>query len=90
MKGLGEADQEKVASFKQQLNANLNIYEKILSKQPYLAGDRFTLADLFHLPYGAWLVKIGEGNLFESRPNVKQWWERITSRTSWKAVQAMQ
>jgi len=48
------------------------------------------LADLFHLPYGAWLVKIGMGDLFESRPHVKQWWENITSRTSWKTVQAMQ
>jgi len=60
---------------------------KILAKQPYLAGQEFTLADLFHLPYGAWLVKLGEGNVFESRPNVKKWWDRITSRPSWKAVQ---
>jgi glutathione S-transferase len=48
------------------------------------------LADLFHIPYGAWLVKSGEGDLFESRPHVKQWWENITARTSWKTVQAMQ
>jgi len=47
------------------------------------------LADIFHLPYGAWLVKLGHGNLFESRPNVKKWWERITSRPSWKAVQEL-
>jgi glutathione S-transferase len=90
MKGQGEPDEEKVASFKQKLNTNLDVYEKILSKQPYLAGEKFTLADLFHLPYGAWLAKIGEGDLIESRPNVKQWWDRITSRISWKTVQAMQ
>jgi glutathione S-transferase len=108
MKGQGEPDEEQVASFKQKLNTNLDVYEKILSKQPYLAGDvsinipnipstgsffcvqKFTLADLFHLPYGAWLAKIGEGDLIESRPNVKQWWDRITSRISWKTVQAMQ
>jgi len=47
------------------------------------------LADLYHLPYGTWLVKIGEGGFFESRPNVKKWWDRITSRPSWKAVQEL-
>jgi glutathione S-transferase len=39
MKGEGEPDEDKVASFKKQLNTNLDVYEKILSKQPYLAGD---------------------------------------------------
>jgi glutathione S-transferase len=47
------------------------------------------LADLFHLPFGALLFKIGEGDLIESRPNVKKWWEKISSRSSWKTVQAM-
>ncbi|CAF0760120.1 unnamed protein product [Adineta ricciae] len=87
MKGLGEPDEARVATLKQQLSEKLDVYDKILSKQPYLAGQEFTLADLFHLPYGSWLVKLGEGNLFESRPNVKRWWDRITSRPSWKAVQ---
>jgi len=39
MRGQGEPDEAKVASFKQQLNTNLDVYEKILSKQSYLAGD---------------------------------------------------
>ena len=39
MRGQGEADEERVASLKKQLNTNLDVYEKILSKQPYLAGD---------------------------------------------------
>ena len=39
MKGLGEPDQAKVASLKEQLNAKLDVYEKILAKQPYLAGQ---------------------------------------------------
>ncbi|CAF1098123.1 unnamed protein product [Adineta ricciae] len=90
MKGQGEADEAKVASHKAELNKSLDVYEKILSQQPYLAGEKFTLADLFHLPYGTWLVKIGEGDLFESRPHVKDWWTRITSRISWKTAQAME
>jgi glutathione S-transferase len=39
MKGQGEPDEAKVAAFRTQLNTNLDVYEKILSKQPYLAGD---------------------------------------------------
>jgi len=89
MKGLGEPDEARVASLKENLNAKLDVYEKILAKQPYLAGQEFTLADLFHLPYGSWLVKLGEGAFFESRPNVKRWWNTITSRPSWKAVQEL-
>jgi len=89
MKGLGEADEARVATLKQQLNDKLDVYDKILAKQPYLAGQEFTLADLFHLPYGARLVQIGEGHFFDSRPNVKKWWDTITSRPSWKKVQSL-
>ena len=39
VKGLGESDEAKVASLKEELNAKLDVYEKILSKQPYLAGQ---------------------------------------------------
>ncbi|KAF8595199.1 hypothetical protein BDV93DRAFT_564643 [Ceratobasidium sp. AG-I] len=58
-------------------------YERILSKQKYLAGDTFTLADLFHLPYGKMAEDLVPG-LFSSKPSVKKWWEDITSRESWK------
>jgi len=89
MKGLGEPDETAVASLKEQLNTRMDVYEKILSKQPYLGGQAFTLADLFHLPYGTWLVKLGEGGVFDSRPHVKQWWDKITGRQSWKTVQSL-
>ncbi|CAM4822931.1 unnamed protein product [Rotaria magnacalcarata] len=85
-KGLGEPDETRVASLRAQLNINLDVYDKILATQPYLGGQVFTLADLFHLPYGTRLVTCGEGSLFESRPNVKAWWSKITSRPSWIAV----
>jgi glutathione S-transferase len=38
MKGLGESDEAKVTALKEQLNTKLDVYEKILTKQPYLAG----------------------------------------------------
>jgi len=63
----------------------LNVYEVILGKQKYLAGDDVTLADLFHLPYGSLLfehLKIG----LDGRPNLQRWWKDISSRQSWEAV----
>jgi hypothetical protein len=39
MMGKGEPDEAVVASLKEQLSAKLDVYDKILSKQPYLAGQ---------------------------------------------------
>ncbi|KAM6497623.1 Glutathione S-transferase, C-terminal-like protein [Amanita muscaria] len=86
-KGL-QPDEELAKNHRTALAAKLDVYEKILSKQKYLAGDEVTLADLFHLPYGAKLfhADVGAGDLIDSRPNVKRWWNDITSRESWQAV----
>ncbi|KAG9314801.1 glutathione S-transferase [Chiua virens] len=83
----GKTDEARVASLRAQLKAKLDAYEVILSKQRYLAGDEATLADLFHLPYGAVLLAPDVNvNEFASRPNVNRWWQEITSRPSWQAV----
>ncbi|KAG9087249.1 hypothetical protein FS749_003064 [Ceratobasidium sp. UAMH 11750] len=67
------------------LKSKMDGYERILSKSKYLAGDTFTLADLFHLPYGAMVYKL-EPSLFDSKPGVKRWWDDISSREAWKAA----
>ncbi|KAG8910841.1 hypothetical protein FRC02_006984 [Tulasnella sp. 418] len=68
----------------------LDGYERILSKQKYLAGDNVTIADLFHLPQGS-LLECFKGTEYKllsdpSRPNVARWWQDISSRETWKAV----
>ncbi|TFK65105.1 glutathione S-transferase-like protein [Pluteus cervinus] len=71
------------------LKTRLAGYEAILGKQKYIAGDELTLADLFHIPYGELLPKAGSDILVnESFPNVSRWWKDITSRPTWKKVQA--
>ncbi|KJA19735.1 hypothetical protein HYPSUDRAFT_854501 [Hypholoma sublateritium FD-334 SS-4] len=67
------------------LSAKLDVYDVILSKQKYLAGDEVTLADLYHLPCGDLLYRAGT-DVLETRPNVKRWWDDISSRPSWAAV----
>jgi glutathione S-transferase len=66
------------------LSAKLDIYEKILTKQKYMSGDKFSIIDIFYMPFTKKLFDPREGTLIESRPNVKAWWDRVTSRASWK------
>ncbi|KAF8324935.1 glutathione S-transferase [Amanita rubescens] len=81
-----QTDEVQAENLSISLNARLDAYEKILSKQKYLAGDELTLADLFHLPCGAKLYVAGQGDFIDKRPNVKRWFEELTNRESWKAV----
>src|SRR3989338_2840461 len=88
LKGMGEADENRVKSLVEKLGGYLDVYEKILSKQEYIGGNQFTLADLYHLPYGnlLFIPQINLGHLLLERPLVKAWWEKISSRPSWKSV----
>ncbi|CAM6082845.1 unnamed protein product [Calypogeia fissa] len=71
----------------EKLKKVLDVYEGQLSKSKYLAGDFFSLADLSHLPYTEYLVNSAKmGDLIDSRPHVKAWWDDISSRPAWKKV----
>ncbi|KAF5332363.1 hypothetical protein D9758_016954 [Tetrapyrgos nigripes] len=70
------------------LNVKLDVYDKILEKQKFLAGDEMTLADLSHLPYGSVLASGGNHIMTDpKRPNVARWWTTLTSLPSWQTVQ---
>lgn len=65
----------------------LDVYEAHLAKHAFLAGDVVTFADLSHLPYTQYALDAGSKS-FESRPHLKAWWEKISSRPSWVKVNA--
>jgi len=67
-----ETDEAQLTKHVAALGGRLDVYEKILSKQKYIAGNEFSLADIFHLPYGVKVYQGGGGDLSESRPNVKR------------------
>jgi glutathione S-transferase len=77
-------DEEKVKQCTDKLNKVLDIYDKYLAKQEYIGGNTFTLADIYHIPYGNLLSKVKLHHLITDRPHVKAWWEKITSRESWQ------
>lgn len=84
-------DEGLIKQNKEKLTKVLDVYDKRLGESKYLAGDEFTLADLFHLPNPQYLVNGTEvKELFMSRDNVGRWWEEISSRESWKKVVEMQ
>ncbi|KAH8819243.1 putative glutathion S-transferase II, GST-II [Xylogone sp. PMI_703] len=73
---------------REKLGPKLDVYDRILSKQKYMAGDEFSLIDIYYMPYTDLLYKAGEGKLIDDRPNLKAWWERVSSRESWMKVSA--
>lgn len=84
-------DEGLIKQSEEKLKKVLDVYEKRLGENRYLAGDEFTLADLSHLPNTQYLVNATDrGELFTSRENVGRWWGEISSQESWKKVVAMQ
>jgi len=86
MKGLA-TDEKVVDEQMAKLEKVLDVYEAHLSKNKYLAGDFFSMADLSHLPYTHFLVNVAKkGECVTSRKHVNAWWEDISSRPAWKKV----
>ncbi|KAK8966316.1 putative glutathione S-transferase GSTF1 [Platanthera guangdongensis] len=85
----GTTDEKAAAAEAEKLGKVLDVYEVKLSKTKYLAGDFYSLADLHHLSYGHYLIAATpHGSLIHSRPHVKAWWDRITSRPASKKAAA--
>ncbi|KAM6540991.1 hypothetical protein CsatB_005438 [Cannabis sativa] len=83
-----EVDRAVVDENEAKLVKVLDVYEKRLCESKYLGGDRFTLADLHHLPTADYLTDTSIKMLFESRPRVSAWLADITARPAWrKAVE---
>ncbi|KAL1738076.1 glutathione S-transferase, partial [Schizophyllum fasciatum] len=64
------------------LNEILDVYDKMLGEQKYIAGDEFTLADLCHIPYATRLLPDIQVDLMETKPNLSRWYQDISARPS--------
>ncbi|XP_020573757.1 glutathione S-transferase F8, chloroplastic-like [Phalaenopsis equestris] len=87
-----EKDEEEVQKSKKELEKVLDIYDKRLNEMNFLAGDKFTLADLAHLPNTHRLMTMVPecADMFKERPNVMKWWEAISGRPKWIRVVDLQ
>lgn len=81
------SDVSAVNSSVEKLHTLLDVYENQLSKTKYLAGDKFSLADLVHIPATRRLLEnCNLGCLLEGRKHVKAWWDDISNRPAWKKI----
>ncbi|KAJ7972928.1 Glutathione S-transferase [Quillaja saponaria] len=80
-------NEEVVAEAEAKLAKVLDVYESVLSKFKYLASDKYTIADVLHLPNLHTLMEIPQAKkLIESRPQLKVWCSQILARPAWSKV----
>jgi len=82
----GEQDRAAIERGRTGVGPALDVIDRALASAPYLAGDAFTLADLYWLPYLDYMIEIGEGAPIEERAHVRDWTARMRARATWRAV----
>ncbi|KAJ7775473.1 glutathione S-transferase [Mycena metata] len=72
------------------LAEKLDVYEIILGKQRFIAGDEFSVVDIFHLSYAPKFAKRGGIDIMTrpERPNVTRWWNELITRPTWVKLEA--
>jgi len=60
--------------------------EQALAQSTWLVGDRYTLADADHTPYMQRLTDLGLSRLWQDKPHVNEWFNRLKTRPSFSAV----
>jgi len=68
----------------------LDVFDKHLQGRDYVLGSRITLADVFFAPMIHKIMAIPEKYLIEKRPNIVNWWKRVSSTPAWQKVASME
>ncbi|WP_426749445.1 glutathione S-transferase family protein [Myxococcus sp. Y35] len=84
--GGGAPDEARIEEGMKGIERVFGIVDPVLGKQPYLAGDSFSLAEICWMPYMDFFVAAGGGALLGNYKGVSAWWERVSARPSWKKV----
>lgn len=64
----------------------LDTIEAALQRGPFLAGDSWSLADAAATPYVWRLDKLKLARIWDKRPGVAQWYERVCARASFQTA----
>jgi glutathione S-transferase len=62
------------------LDVFFDVAEETLQRQGYMAGDEFSLVDVYYIPLIQRLFVMGHGDLVTSREAVGGWWSRCINR----------
>lgn len=64
----------------------MNTLEKAVSSQPFVAGDRFTAADVYVGSHIGWGLRFGS---IEDRPAFRTYMEKMAARPAWQRANAL-
>ncbi|KAH7069225.1 putative glutathione-S-transferase theta, GST [Paraphoma chrysanthemicola] len=84
----GAPDEKVVADSLQALETYFDTAEILLQKRSYMAGESYTLIDLYYIPLMLRLFAVGHGDLITSHKTVNAWYERCVSRPAIQRVLA--
>ena len=77
-----EINEEYIAEKRKEFAVEMSIWEHYCSGE-FIAGDQFTMADVYFFPYLATVVR--GGLMLDGRPNLKRYYEKLASRPSIQA-----
>ena len=80
------ADEKVVSDSLKAVEAFFDVVERFLGERKYMAGNEFTLVDLYYVPLVKRLFICGFGDVFTERKNVGEWWKRVSERPAVKEV----
>ncbi|KAF4551779.1 Glutathione S-transferase-like protein 12 [Elsinoe fawcettii] len=80
------ADEDVVKGAVTGVEGYFDVAERLLLKEGYMAGAGFSLVDIYYIPLIQRLFACGYGDIVESRPAVKAWWERCVGRPAIREV----
>jgi glutathione S-transferase len=80
------ADDTVVSDSLRSVEMFFDVAERLLHDKDYMAGNDFTLVDIYYIPLIQRLFACGFGDVIVSREAVKAWWDRCVNRP---AIQRM-
>ncbi|EXL93680.1 glutathione S-transferase [Fusarium oxysporum II5] len=88
--GFPRVDKKTLEDIWNELNGAMKTLDGILSGREYLAGESFTLVDIWTMPWVSQLIDLKEADvLFSELPHLRDWWERVSLRPAWKEACAL-
>ena len=74
------ADEAIVSEALRSVETYFDIAEGLLQQKDYMAGNHFTLTDIYYIPLIQRLFACGYGDVILSRKAVAAWWDRVVNR----------
>lgn len=80
------ADEAAVSAAVRSVETFFDVAESLLQKNEYMAGNTFTLVDIYYIPLIKRLFACGYEDIVVGREAVNAWWNRCTNRPAIKKL----